>query len=460
MLSSNQIWQAVLGELELSLSRANFTTWFKNTSIAEVCKDKILISVPNAFTKSWFEEKYHKFILKALRNITNNKINNIVYKIETGRPNKKPVTADTINTIAKIKINPKEETKPAVSRELNNFNLNSKYMFETFIVGESNQLAHSASQAVSREPGIKYNPLFLYGGVGLGKTHLIQAIGHAVLKFFSHLKVLYINFEKFTNDYVQAARNGSFDKFREFYRGYDVLLVDDVQFMLNKKKTQDEFFHTFESLHQRNKQIVITSDRPPKELKDLEERLITRFEWGMIADINMPDYETRVAILKSKCQEKNFSLADGIIEYLATYINSNIRELEGALNKISAWYQLNQTEPTLSGVKEILTNFFTSTQKKALNPKRVIEEVSEFYEIQTADLVGDCRKKSLVIPRQIIMYLLREELNSSYPAIGAAIGNRDHTTAIHACNKVNQLMQNDERLRLEIENIRQRLYSL
>lgn len=458
MLSSNQLWQAVLGELELSLSRANFTTWFKNTSIAEVGDDKIIISVPNAFTKSWFEEKYHKFILKALHNITNNQVNDIVYRIETGRPNKRPLVADTADTISKIKISSKAEGNQTVLRETNDFNLNSKYVFETFIIGESNQLAHSASQAVAREPGVKYNPLFLYGGVGLGKTHLIQAIGHAIVRFFSHFKVLYINFEKFTNDYVQAARNGSFDKFREFYRGHDVLLVDDVQFMLNKKKTQDEFFHTFEALHQHNKQIVITSDRPPKELKDLEERLITRFEWGMIADINMPDYETRVAILKSKCQEKNFSLTDEIIEYLATYISSNIRELEGALNKIFAWHQLNQIEPTLAGVKDMLTNFFTSAQKKALNPKRVIEEVSSFYEIQIVDLVGDCRKKDLVVPRQIIMYLLREELNSSYPSIGAAVGGRDHTTAIHACNKINLLMQADERVRLEIESIKQRLY--
>lgn len=454
MLSPNQLWQAVLGELELSLSRANFTTWFKNTSIAEIYEDKVIISVPNAFTKSWFEEKYHKFILKALHNITNNQINNIIYKIEIGKANKKP---QSIDTISKIKIDTKD-TETEFQKNTNNFNLNPKYVFETFVIGESNQLAHSACQAVTREPGTKYNPLFLYGGVGLGKTHLIQAIGHAILKLFPHLKVLYINFEKFTNDYVQAARLCSFDKFREIYRGSDVLLVDDVQFMLNKKKTQDEFFHTFEALHQQNKQIVITSDRSPKELKDLEQRLITRFEWGMIADINIPDYETRIAILKSKCQEKNFSLSNEIIEYLSTYINSNIRELEGALNKISAWYQLNQTEPSMSGVKEILTNFFTSTQKKALNPKRVIEEVANFYEIKIDDLIGDCRKRDLVTPRQIIMYLLREELSSSYPAIGSAVGGRDHTTAIHACNKVIQIMQQDERVRLEIESIRQRLY--
>ena len=302
-MTNDQIWQAVLGEIELSLSRANFTTWFNNTFISSFENDRVIVCVPNTFTKAWLEKKYHKEISSALTNITNQKIKEIIYKVELKKIN--PVSG----LLKKIKVKKDEDKIEEIVT--NRFGLNSRYNFENFVVGKGNELAYAACQAVSANPGNAYNPLFIYGGVGLGKTHLIQAIGHEIAKRTS--RILYVTSEKFTNDYIQSVRNGQAKDFKDRYRNIDLLLIDDIHFMAGKEGTQEEFFHTFNELHQTNKQIVITSDRLPKSIPALEKRLLSRFEWGMIVDIVAPDIETRSAILEAKCREKNYTLESDII---------------------------------------------------------------------------------------------------------------------------------------------------
>jgi len=459
MLDPQKIWQAVLGQLELVLSKANFTTWFKNTFVFKVDEDRgeITIGVPNAFTKSWMEKKYNEYILDAVNQICQNRIKKICYQIQTVRKisfapsDQGPEPKESPTLIV-------EGEAPRALTPTGEIALNPRYVFTTFVVGSGNQLACSASQAVAEEPGTRYNPLFLYGDVGLGKTHLLQAIGHVIKEKYKDFRILYLNFERFTNDYVAAARRGSFDEFRRLYRSADVLLVDDVQFMIDKEKTQDEFFHTFEALHQNNKQIVITSDRPPKALVELQDRMISRFEWGMIADIKMSDLETRIAILEQKCKERGFPLNAELIDYVARNVKNSIRELEGALNKIIAWYDLSHKPPTLTLVREVLANLFSDPSKNALNPKRIMETVAAFYELTLSDLVGACRKRELVVPRQIVMYLMRRELDCSYPAIGKNLGGRDHTTVMYACQKIEEKLEAETRLQQEIETIKQRLY--
>jgi len=459
MLDPQKIWQAVLGQLELVLSKANFTTWFKNTFVFKVDEDRgeITIGVPNAFTKSWMEKKYNEYILDAVNQICQNRIKKICYQIQTVRKiSFAPSDQESEPKEPPVLI--AEGEAPRALTPTGEIALNPRYIFTTFVVGSGNQLACSASQAVAEEPGTRYNPLFLYGDVGLGKTHLLQAIGHVIKNKFKDFRILYLNFERFTNDYVAAARRGSFDEFRRLYRSADVLLVDDVQFMIDKEKTQDEFFHTFEALHQNNKQIVITSDRPPKALVELQDRMISRFEWGMIADIKMSDLETRIAILEQKCKERGFPLSAELIDYVARNVKNSIRELEGALNKIIAWYDLSHKPPTLTLVREVLANLFSDPSKNALNPKRIMETVAAFYELTLSDLVGACRKRELVVPRQIVMYLMRRELDCSYPAIGKNLGGRDHTTVMYACQKIEEKLEAETRLQQEIETIKQRLY--
>ena len=455
-MNNEQLWAAVLGELELLISKVNFTTWFKNTFINGVNDDLAVVATPNAFTKTWLEKKYSDQIITALKNITNGSVKkiNFVVEVKKNLPGglKQPVDA----------ISSRSENTPNIGQaavDLNKFGLNKKYIFENFIVGKGNELAHAASRAVSEKMGEAYNPLFIYGGVGLGKTHLVQAIGNALLQKNPKLKILYINSETFTNDYVQAIKNGRIDAFKTHYRNIDVLLIDDIHFIAGKEQTQEEFFHTFNALHQNNKQIVLTSDRPPKAIPDIEQRLISRFEWGMTADIGAPDFETRMAILQTKCQEKNCFFAPEIIDYLAKTIQSNVRELEGALNRLIAYYQLNNLPPTVESAKQVLQVLTTSAPRDSLTPKKIIDAVSSYFDITIEELVGNCRRKELVNPRQIVMYLMREEIKSSYPSIGQELGGRDHTTAIHACNKINEVLKSDEKTQNDITILRQRLYS-
>jgi len=447
-MNNEQLWQAILGEIELNLSKANFTTWFKSTFISSFEGNRVIICVPNTFTKAWLEKKYHKEIASAFKSVATAEIKEILYKVET----RKEPTADDF--IKKVKSENICEPKP---KTINRFGLNNRYIFETFIVGKNNELAHAASQAVSANPGHAYNPLFIYGGVGLGKTHLLQAIGHELSKKTD--KILYVSSERFTNDYVQAVRNGQAKNFKDLYRNVDLLLVDDIQFMGGKDGTQEEFFHTFNDLHQTNRQIVISSDRPPKAIPALEKRLLSRFEWGMIADIGAPDVETRIAILETKCREKNYKLDKEILAYIANNITSNIRELEGALNRLIAYYEFNNSLPSIQSTKNILAGIISNFQSQSTTAKTIIEAVSKFFDINLKDITGQSRKKELVVPRQIAMFLMRKEINSSYPSIGQELGGRDHTTAMHAYNKVAKEYQEDERMKQNINSIKQLIYN-
>ena len=455
-MTNNEVWQAVLAEFELKVSKANFTTWFHNTGVANFDDGHAVICVPNAFTKSWMEKKYNSDIIKSLERVTGKPVKKIEYRVENVKSIEEyECTSKTNPTISTIKT-PIYSPKPA--QMISQFGLNPKHTFESFVVGKGNELAHAAAQAVAEKPGEAYNPLFIYGGVGLGKTHLLQAVGNTMLKNNPTLKILYVSSEKFTNEFVSAGKEGRAKEFKERYRGVDLLLIDDIQFIGGKEQTQEEFFHTFNELHQQGKQVVLTSDRPPKAIPSLEDRLRSRFEWGMIVDISPPDFETRVAILQTKCQEKNFVLDTPLIQIIAEAIQSNIRELEGALNKMIAYHQLKNLSPDKDSVKSVLATFDTKSIKKTKTPREIISEISEFYGVMIDDIMGKSREKRLSFPRQIIMYILRHELKMSYPAIGAELGGRDHTTAMHAHTKISTELEKDLKLKQEYESIKHKLY--
>ncbi len=458
IMTNHELWQSTLGELELLISKANFTTWFKNTGIKNIENNVCIIIVPNAFTKAWLENKYHHHIIKSLQNTAGQEnIKSVIYKVEIPSNQQDVEGISQKNTI----IDEKKVTSPQIKTYNNNFvnnsTLNPRYTFESFIVGKHNELAKAASLAVAENPGITYNPLFLYGGAGLGKTHLMQAVGHEILKRSPEKKVVYVPCEKFTNEFIQAIGSGKIERFKSTYRNVDLLMIDDIQFLAGKEGTQEEFFHTFNTLHQANKQIIISSDRPPKAIQTLENRLISRFEWGMIADIAAPDLETRTAILELKLKEKNYHLDKQIINFLATNIQNNVRELEGALNRIIAYHQLNNQPPSIENIKQMLDVLLLKNTNNSTTPKKIIEIVGTYYGIQTSELISPSRKRELVNPRQIAMYLMREELNSSYPNIGQELGGRDHTTAMHAYGRVQKLLISNEKTKNDVDNLRQKI---
>ena len=453
-MNNEELWQAALGELELSLSRANFTTWFKSTFIVDWNNNEAVVGVPNTFTKVWLEKKYHEDIVKTLQSLTNGQIKEVLYKVET-----------TKQTKANDFFAKKEAEETSIVSEPEEPSLNAgtitvdeRYTFKSFIVGKGSELAFATFQAAARELGKVYNPIFLYGGVGLGKTHLLQAFGAEAKRQDPNTKVLYVTSEKFTNDFIQAVRDGHAKEFKDNYRNTDVLLIDDIQFIAGKEGTQEEFFHTFNSLHQANKQIVIASDRQPKAISGIEHRLLSRFVWGMIVDISQPDIETRVAILETKCREKGYELEKEIIQLIATSIQQNVRELEGALNKTIAHHQFSNMQPTTESVKQILSTFVSRPVSTPLSPKRFLQVVADFFSISLEDLMGKSRQKQLVVPRQIAMYLMRSEGGMSFPGIGDELGKRDHTTAMHACTKIEKEIEKDETLRQNVEAIKQTLF--
>ena len=452
MPKKNEMWQAALARIQLAISSANFSTWFKNTNIIETHKDTVIISVPNNFSKEWLEKKYNKLILKTLKEI-NSDIKRIEFRVvNLPNPNREKKTRKVVLhnfdqlDFEQLKLNQKT-------------GLNPRYSFENFVVGPSNELAHAAAWAVSENPGFVYNPLFIYGGVGLGKTHLLQAIGNKVIKRSPTKKIKYVPSERFTSEVINSIKNQTIDKFKEFYHQIDILIIDDVQFLAGKEKTQEEFFHLFNGLYEANKQIIISSDRPPKAIASLEERLKSRFEGGMIADISSPDFETRVAILKQKSQEKHITLDDEILEYIAENIQKNIRELEGALNRIIANQKLERKELNLETVQAALKNIIQPKQQRA-SFERVIQVVAEFYNLQEKDLFLNSRKKEIVKPRQVAMYILREGLNYSFPFIGRKFNGKDHTTAIYAYEKIAKSIEEDESLAEEINLIKDRIYNM
>lgn len=458
-MENNEIWRAALGELELTLSKANFTTWFKNTYVAAFDNTRAVIAVPNTFTKAWLEKKYHEAIVRALRNVTQANIREVTYRVEVRNTSPLPQFADQIESTHIVAEIPEQPPESSQNHQTNDLGLNPRYRFESFVVGKTNELAHAAAMAVAAKPGEVYNPLFIYGGSGLGKTHLLQAIGHHVTNTNPQAKILYVTCEKFTTEFIQAVRTGRGKEFKDIYRNIDLLLMDDIPFIAGKESTQDEFFHTFNTLHQSNKQIVITSDRSPKDIPGLEARLLSRFEWGMITDVSSPDFETRVAILEAKTRDKNIQLNPDILRYIAGTVQLNVRELEGALNKILAYHQFKNTVPTLESVQSILQSFVPNVPKRNITPRRLIEIVTAYYDLSLDEIMGKSREQRLAFPRQVAMYLLREEGKCSFPSIGDHIGGRDHTTAMHACTKINDLLKSDETLRRDISLIREKLYA-
>lgn len=453
-MNNEELWQAVLAQIQLNISPANFATWFKNTRIFLKKKNNVLISVPNSFAKEWLENKYNKFILKVLRSL-DKEIKEIKYEVKPSKTKTEALSSTNLRKIdadaeqlefQEFKVDPKT-------------NLNSRYLFDNFIIGSFNELAHAAALAISKKPGVVYNPLFIYGGVGIGKTHLLQATGNEIAKHFPKKIVKYFPAEKFISEIVTSIKNRNIDELKLRLRQIDILIVDDIQFLAGKEKTQEEFFHTFNVLYEKNKQIILSSDKPPKTIPSIEERLRSRFEGGMIADIGTPDYETRVAILKRKSQEKNIAFSDKILDYIASNIKTNIRELEGALNKLIAYQRINNNSLALEDIKGLLENLIASPSK-ITNAKKIIQTVADFYDLKEREIYNPSRKKEIVRPRQIAMYLLRQETKYSYPYIGRKFKRKDHTTAIHAYKKINREMETNAKLLEEITLIRQRIYTV
>ena len=449
-MDKEKLWQTVLSQVQLTISSANFNTWFKNTSILSKEGGLIVIAVPNSFSKEWLEKKYNKDILKIIQNF-NEKVKGIKYTVISPPAHKEIQRGQA----EKTPINQLELEELSLDKETN---LNPKYTFDNFIVGPFNELAHATAWAISNQPGKLYNPFFVYGGVGLGKTHLLQAIGNRIKDKFKKKKVKYLPSEKFISGIISSIRNQTIEQFKDSYRGFDVLIMDDIQFLAGKEKTQEEFFHLFNVLYENNKQIIISSDRPPKAISALEERLRSRFEGGMMADISAPDFESRAAILKQKSQEKKTLLNELIIEYIASNIQKNIRELEGALNRLIGWQELNNREIDIDTAKNLLKKIINPSPKR-LNPQKIIKTVANFYNVNEKDLCLGSRKREVVKPRQVAMYLLRKETKSSFPFIGKKFGGRDHTTAIYACQKIAKAIDGGDELAEELDLIRDKLYS-
>ncbi len=447
-MDSKKLWDSVLVDIEINVSKANFNTWFKDTFIYKLEDGVAYLSVPNAFVRQWLMDKYHSFILKSLRNLSDN-IRSLDYIVNKNDSKKKE--PEIIKNILE-----RSNELPLNDFYINkDDNLNPKYTFDTFIVGPFNELAHAAAQAIIKKPGIVYNPLFIYGNTGHGKTHLIQAIGNQIKHNNPEKKIHYVTSEKFTVDYINSVQNQKVNNFKEKYRKYDVLIMDDIQFFSKKESTQEELFHLFNHLYDNNKQIIFSSDKHPNYISNLEDRLKSRFGAGMIVDIPPPDHESRVTILKSKLKSNNFDLSPEIIDYLAQTLSSNIRELEGALNSIVCQAELKQKELTLNDVKNLIKN--SAKPKKNLSPKEIIKIIADFYNINEESIYEKTRKKEIIKPRQITMYILREDFNISYPSIGEKMGGRDHTTVIHSCEKIKNDLKFDNLLSQEINQIRSML---
>lgn len=457
-MSHDDLWEKSLTTIELSISKANFSTWFKNTCIISHVNNHITIGVPNGFAKEWLENKYQNYILKALREIDSSISSINCSVLSSDKTNIKSETTSTNITQPKPLHN-YFQTKSNQTKNTSN-NLNTRYQFDTFIVGEYNELAKAACVAVSENVGKVYNPLFIYGNVGLGKTHLLQSIGNAIAQKDPAQRVLYTTSEKFTTELINSIKNGTAAQFKEQYKKIDLLIIDDVQFLSGKEKTQQEFFHIFNTLYQSDKQIVISSDRPPKAINTLSDRLRSRFEGGMIVDIGAPDLETRIAILKEKSLQNNFYISDESIQFIAENIKNNVRELEGALNRIKALCDLQKKEPTMQFIKSSLAELIESNQKRCVQASDILNIILNFYEVSKEDLFSKTRKKLVVRPRQISMYFMRSELAMSYPGIGKYFGGRDHTTALHSYEKISNLRKTDKKFNEELEYLLEKIYEV
>ncbi|MBI4757543.1 MAG: chromosomal replication initiator protein DnaA [Chloroflexi bacterium] len=450
-MNARQIWQAALGELQLQMTRADYETWLKNTAIVSHEDGTFVVAVPSPFVKEWLDNRLAVSIKRTLVSILGYTVD-VKFVVQ-------PILKDSGQGGPSLRHNaPAPEKNPAVAVSADRVaesSLSPKYTFDNYIVGNSNRLAHAASLAVARRLTQDYNPLFLYGGVGLGKTHLLHAIGHLALQ--QDLKVLYVSSETFTNDLINSIREQKTEAFRHKYRRIDFLLVDDIQFLAGKEGTQEEFFHTFNALHGANKQIVVSSDRPPKAILAMEDRLRSRFEWGLIADIQPPDLETRIAILRAKGESQGIPIPSEVIDYIANRVQSNIRELEGSLNRVVAYAALTNSPVTVQVAAMALND--TLVRPRKASPTKVVETVAAFYGLGVSALQGKKRDKEIVLPRQVAMYLLREETDASLVQIGEALGGRDHSTILHGCGKISASMSEDNGLRQEIMSLREKLYA-
>ncbi len=464
-MDAKQVWRAALGELQVSLSPANFETWLRDTVLVDVDDNHFRIAVPNGFAKDWLETRYRSLISQTLARIVGYSVQVEFVVRPAGEtagaaPGNGPNGAATGNGSAPaLSQAVRVEATRVGAPEGAASNINARYTFSNFIVGSANRLAHAASLSVAERPGHAYNPLFLYGGVGLGKTHLMHAIGNAVIARYPRKRVVYATSEKFTNEFITSIQQGKIDEFRARYRRIDLLLIDDIQFIADKERTQEEFFHTFNAIHEDGKQIVLSSDRPPKAILTLEERLRSRFEWGLIADLTAPDLETRIAILRAKAEEQAVPVSSDVLEFIARKVVSNIRELEGALNRIVAYASMGAVPITIELAQAVLSNVLYNPKKRQVTPERITRAVSDYYGVQIEALKGQKRDKAIVVPRQIAMFLMREETDVSLLRIGAELGGRDHSTVLHACDKINREMGINDELRRELAAVRELIYA-
>lgn len=452
-MHDDRLWQAVLGEIEVSVSSGNYSTWFKNTRLLRYDQETLVIGVPNVFIQQQLELKFLPLIKEVLakHGVKPQKIQYKSYSV--------PKTNNKIEDEAMVFAPATKKPGRAGNSLAHSYRqgLSDKYTFESFIVGSGNDLAYAASQGTAASPGTKYNPLSVYGGVGIGKTHLMQAVGNAILKRNPDAKVTYVTSEQFTQEFIDAVRYKKNTEFAGFYRSSDVLIIDDVQFFAGKEKTLEEFFHTFNALQQANKQIIISSDRPPNEIAGLEERLKSRFMQGMSVDMQIPDFETRCAIVQTKAAAQDMELPQDVVEFLANNIRSNIRELEGALNQLIATCEVKNLVPDVPLAKSVLGSH--RSRPKHLSPKQIIERTARHFSVTVDEIVGPKRDKDIVLPRQVAMYLLRSELHLSFPKIAKELGRKDHTTAMHSVGKIESEAVVDNVVKTAISDIKGRLYA-
>ena len=456
-MNQDQVWSQVQEELRFQLAKRTYDMWLKNTSVVSADGGTFRIGVPSKLAKDWLEDRFSGLIQETLQAVTGSEVDIDFVIAPTGH---RPAHALFDGDDSRNGDNG-HDNAPEVIAEVavvTPSELNARFRFSSFVVGHNSQFAHAAAKAVAEAPGDSYNPLFLYGGVGLGKTHLMHAIGHEVHDRFPRKRVVYLTSEQFTNEVISSIATARMGEFRHKYRTVDVLLIDDVQFLAGKDRTKEEFFHTFNALHEINKQIVISSDRPPKEIPTLEDRLRSRFEWGLIADIQPPDFETRLAILHSKLGNNGGLIPEEVLNFIAHKVQRNIRELEGALTRVQAFAAVHQRQVDEDEAARLLSDIIPASTRKPINVERIQVLVADYYNVTLDDMKGKRRDKHIVFPRQVAMYLVREETPSSLPAIGKAFGGRDHTTALHSIEKIANELKEDERLRYEVQSIREKLY--
>jgi chromosomal replication initiator protein len=457
-VNQDQIWSQVQEELRFQLAKRTYDMWLKNTSVVSADAGTFRIGVPSKLAKDWLEDRFSGLIQETLQAVTGSEVDIDFVISPTGhRPQLVNGDGDLLPNGDNGHENGVEA--PADAPVITPSELNARFKFSSFVVGHNSQFAHAAAKAVAEAPGDSYNPLFLYGGVGLGKTHLMHAIGHEVHDRFPRKRVVYLTSEQFTNEVITSIATARMGEFRNKYRTVDVLLIDDVQFLAGKDRTKEEFFHTFNALHEINKQIVISSDRPPKEIPTLEDRLRSRFEWGLIADIQSPDFETRLAILHSKLGHNSSLVPEDVLNFIAHKVQRNIRELEGALTRVQAFAAVHQRPVDAEEAARLLADIIPAGTRKPINVERIQTLVADYYNVTLDDMKGKRRDKHIVFPRQVAMFLVREETPSSLPAIGKAFGGRDHTTALHSIEKIANELKEDERLRYEVQAIKERLYA-